>query len=230
MKKLYLCLALAIICLLLPGCGRGLNPAASQIYENAAGYQITLPDTWQILQENDTETVFAGPDGNITLTLSNDLGGVEYYSLEEINEMLAKNIAEALFSSYAVEKSQSGDIQCRQSYVCHKEDGQGYMLDILVYRQDPAIKYYAVFCLPLQMYRGEKPLIDDVFASFEQTKDAETLYALTQQRNEAAWAAEAEKMKAENGEGGDPQGDGSENANPENTNPENANPEGGDNR
>ncbi len=196
-KNCFYLLCIATLCLSLAGCG-GLDYAASQTYQNPAGYQIVLPDTWQILQENDTETVFGNAEGDISLTLVNDLGGVEYYSLEEINEMLAENIAANLFASYAVEDCQSQTDQCRQSYICHDAAGQGYVLDILVYRQDPAIKYYVIFCSPLQTYNEQKKLLDDIVHSFAQTADAETLYALAQQRNEAQSALENQDLENEN--------------------------------
>ncbi len=191
MKKIVLLILLTLAAVCLSACNKGsFSEADSQLYENPAGYQIRLPKDWTMESETETETVFLSANKDVSLVAINELGGVEYYSLAEISDMLADKISSELFSSYGTDAYQQEDQWCRQVYSCHTQAGDGYSLDIYTFRQNPAIQYYLVFCAPMSVYQQQKSVIDTIVASLTQTVDEEELYQLTQQRKEAAEAAE----------------------------------------
>ncbi|MEG1997904.1 MAG: hypothetical protein RR051_05630 [Clostridiales bacterium] len=190
MKKIMMILMAVLVIFTLTACGQnGLNESNSQLYQNEAGYQLAVPLTWKMESETLAETVFVSENAELSFVIINDLGSVEYYSLTEINDMLAEKIAAQLFTSYGQDAYSKDDTWCRQAFSGHDQAGESYVMDIYTYGKDPSINYYLVFCASTTVYDQQKAIIDDIIAGFDQTADAEELYQLISTRREAELAA-----------------------------------------
>ena len=182
---LLLCLLAAVCC----GCSSqlvGLADDETWQYENESGYALELPSSWHIGAETETETGFINDEGTVSLVIGNDLGTVEYYSLSEINDMLAKDITDEMFSSSSMEGHSTSKTDCNQVFNCKDTDGNMFTMDIYTYGKDPSIHYYLVFCAATPIFNQQSKLIEDIIDTFDQTKTADDLYQLITDRRIAA--------------------------------------------
>lgn len=196
MKKTAVILLSLILAAVWCGCSSqlvGLEDNETWEYENEAGYALELPSSWHIDSETETETSFVNDDATVSLVVDNNLGSVEYYSLSEINDMIAESVTDKMFVSSDVEESSESEIDCNQTFNCQDADGNMFTMEIYTYRKDPSVQYYLVFCAAAPVFNQQSKLIDDIKDSFSQTKSADELYQLiTDRRNQEAAAEETE--------------------------------------
>ena len=171
---LVLCLLILTSCATAPGLGK----METQLYTSLAGYHITLPAAWQLVEEEPQSAVFAAPEGDISLTIISELGGEAYYGLGEIADML---LAELAGSSIPWQISHTVvDMKEKLRLTALGEDAQGAEvgLDITILQPYPGMRYYLLFAAGYQAIARQEALIGDIGKSFGMDEGLPYLYAL----------------------------------------------------
>lgn len=189
-----LCLGLG---LLLSGCVQVAEPfdfyaLERQEYTSENGYSIQFPADWQLLEEDRENVTFISGDGKLSCTISLELGGIEVYSMEEVGEMLAERMGEQLFSSYTLGEADVDSATYRQLVQGETDSGEQLTADLNIYHKQQAVRYYMSFLCESGDYAQQRPLINAIQDSFENTLDTDELYQLMMERMEADALAEYE--------------------------------------
>lgn len=196
MKRTVL-LSLILLALLLGGCvsaDAGANANVPlQAYDSENGYTLDIPETWLKGEETGNQVAFGNEDNSIALTISSELGGVDYYSLEEIMEQLTDALTAQLFSDYEI----TADKNSASSYIriVDGSDAEGAHLVAVLYINQPyqTIRQYLLFVASGSAYTQNAELINKIIASFSTTLDEDQYLQLMTARRAAEQAAEEEE-------------------------------------
>ncbi|MCL2496779.1 MAG: hypothetical protein FWF04_05125 [Clostridiales bacterium] len=185
MKKIFLCLLIMGL-LTVTACfaGTRLYDTDTRIYANEAGYHMTLPADWLLLEEEEESSIFSAARGDISLTVFNELGGEAYYGLDEITDMLLANLPETGRPWKSGRVFTDTDERRRQLFTNIDKDGAMIYLDITVLQPYPGIRYYLLFAAGDAAYSTKDVLLNDIIASFAIDENVESLYALMMARRE----------------------------------------------
>ena len=175
----------------LGGCGK--QPEAPldfygmerQTYESENGYSVQFPADWVLLEEDLESTTFVSGDGSLSCTISCELGGVEYYSLEELGEMLLEDLGTEVFASSEAGDPVVDEATYRNQLTGETADGVSLAADVNVYRVQAGVRYYMTF-LTDEAYGDQQSMIDAILGSFRTTLHEEDLYQLMKERREEA--------------------------------------------
>ena len=69
------------------------NELPSRTYISDNGYSITVPQNWQENDISESTVEFCAEDNQLSLTITSEFGGVDYYSMREIKDQLTEIIA-----------------------------------------------------------------------------------------------------------------------------------------
>ncbi len=214
MKKYGLLFLILSLCVLAgSGCGRQDEFAALErtTYESEYGYSLEIPADWSS-REIDPAVVFYLPDGELSLSVSPELGGVEYYSMREVGEMLAENLAAATFAEYTAATAQVTEREAEPangaataepaSYeqTLQGTDAAGNALTLHFYIDSPCtgIRYYLIFLGATEAYDENAYIADGVIDSFTVTMTQDELYDLMMRVNQRGEYAPAPPAEDEN--------------------------------
>jgi len=188
MKKANKLLILLLICLLLCSCsanygGEGLvGQSAKDFALKEQGYSLTLPENWQQQQTKDEKTTsFLSDDGSIKLDIVCELGGVEYYSLAEVAQLLEDQLAKGMKNSEVVSTKDDDQKQYREVFACVDDQGRGVTYDISIIHPYNSLRYFLIFTSGTNNYQENSLLIDDIINSFKVTAGEEDMYAQIKQ-------------------------------------------------
>ena len=183
---------LLAVCLLAAGCGSGagrlqLSDLETKEYNNAEnGATITIPADWQVTSEDDTTTVFSNPDGSISFVLKWELGGMSYFSKEELAG-LAEDVCNSVLQNPEVYKNGGADVNA----VCDTA--------IIQYFND--VRYYLVAVTDAGTYGEYEDVFTQIANSFTCSLSEDEVYEKMNARNEAlAQQEQAEEQEPQNNE------------------------------
>jgi len=185
MKKLLL--SLLILSLLVVTACKGdarLQNMDTRVYSNVAGYHLTLPADWLLLEEEEESSIFSAAQGDISLTVFNELGGEAYYGLGEITDMLLAQLPETGRPWQSERLITDTDVKHRQLFNNIDGEGATVFLDITVRQPYPGIRYYLLFATSSATYDEKNALLNDILTSFVVDENRESLYALMKERRE----------------------------------------------
>lgn len=177
--------------ILLGACGSQPEPSLDfyalerQTYESENGYSIQFPADWVLLEEDLESTTFVSGDGSLSCTISCELGGVEYYSLEEIGDMLLESLATVVLASSEAGEPVVDEATYRNQLTGETVEGDPLTADVNVYRVQAGVRYYMTF-LTDGAYEEQQPMINAILGSFRTTMHEEDLYQLMKDRREEA--------------------------------------------
>ncbi len=201
-KKLLLLPGLLLLMLAcLAGCQSSeqarpsLYDAPTNVYEHQQiGAVLTLPDSWQILSEDEDSVVFLGEDGRLSLTLTWELGGYTYFSDEGLLDM-AENVAEQVLQQPEILQRLSGSLPGSNQLVTalgplrQQEQGAGEVYDkadaapadavceVMIFSPLAALRYYVITVADAETYEQNAALLGEIYASFYLNQTEDELYA-----------------------------------------------------
>lgn len=199
-KKLCILLMIAALCLL-AACGAPeLDDVATTVIDEE-DCSFTLPADWQSVEPVSANGVcsFRNAAGDLTLEVVRELGAMEYYSLDELGDMVAEDMAADLFAAEP-EREQRSE-KDRYSCLMQGTDAEGNALACRVdlYMPYPSAHYYLIYLATPEAYAANKKIADGILDGFTVTKSAEEMYQyIDEQRDEAAAAARDDEAEDEN--------------------------------
>lgn len=172
-----------------------LYDAPTNVYEHPQiGAVLTVPDSWQMLSEDDESVVFLGADGRLSLTVSWELGGYTYFSDEGLLDM-AEDVAEQILQQPEILQRISGSLPGKNQLVTAlgplqqptQSDGEVYdkaeqspadaVCEVMIFSPLPALRYYVITVADAETYEQNSALLGDIYASFYLNKNEDELYA-----------------------------------------------------
>lgn len=199
-KKLCILLIIAALCLL-TACGApDLDEVATTVIDEE-DCSFSLPADWERVEPISANGVcaFRNEAGDLNLEVVRELGAMEYYSLDELGDMVAEEMADDLFASEP-ERTQHGD---NDKYSCLMQgtdaDGGELVCRVDLYMPYPSAHYYLIYLATPEAYSANKKIADGILDGFTVTKSAEEMYQYIDEQRDAAAAAAREE--ATGGEG-----------------------------
>jgi len=192
MKHLSVALMLMLV-LFSAGCSVAFeDDSAAQettVYESPNGYNISIPLDWTVEDISREMTRFTSADGQIVATITTELGGVDYYDLDEQMELMQEKISQEVFQNCEISKEDSSD----KFYSCVFEgtDKNDAPAAVFLYCQQPYIgtRQYITFATSPYVYDENKSLIEMMVDSFAITFSEDEYLQLMRDRREADAAA-----------------------------------------
>lgn len=190
---LLLCLCLS---LLLSACTREELPALQKMspitYSHISGYEIQMPDAWTP-ETSDNGVQFLNPEGTIAINIISELGGMDFYSLDELMEMVVENLTQNgqdMQVEGSLDVADSG-YQRRQLISYTNAAEEKIYTDIWLYEPMAGIRYYIIISCGGDDYKDYSGMFDSVVQSFVFTGNSSEVYTLLN----LPWEELAEKMK-----------------------------------
>lgn len=202
MKKWW---AILLLIALLPlgGCAvafqNEFNDLDTQTIEHDAGYSLLLPADWILAEADDRGELYYSADGAVSLSLLRELGGVEYYSLQEVGDMLCEDIGSELFSVVEPGAGKVKDDVYRRIIGGEDKDGNPLVSDVCIFAPYVSVRYYLVFTAASATYEENRNVIDGIAGSFTITKSEEETFQYLEAEREAAATAEQAQPTDESG-------------------------------
>ena len=203
---------LLAVCLLAAGCGSGagrlqLSDLETKEYNNAEnGATITIPADWQVTSEDDTTTVFSNPDGSISFVLKWELGGMSYFSKEELAG-LAEDVCNSVLQNPEVYTSlELSRFDVAVKAVCTGTAKNGgadvnAVCDTAIIQYFNDVRYYLVAVTDAGTYGEYEDVFTQIANSFTCSLSEDEVYEKMNARNEAlAQQEQAEEQELQNNE------------------------------
>jgi len=183
-KKLLLGLNTLILLLALAGCDLSSNPALDELnpqtYNHLTGYSILVPQDWNLEEETDTTALFLDPEGSMALQIISEIGGMDYYSLDECADfakaMLAQSLNElSLKEDLSVRDKAKSRLQLWQG---REEDGN--LVQALAYTFHPydSMRYYVFLLAGGSDFQQYQKVFEAMISSFSINKPVDEIYEL----------------------------------------------------
>ncbi|MGI5824789.1 MAG: hypothetical protein ACOX7J_04375 [Bacillota bacterium] len=214
MKK-YLCLfEVCLLCLVisfaLTGCGSdepdlNLSELETVQYNNPHnGASVTVPADWEIISEDENGTVFSDADGTISFVLKWELGGMSYFSKEELAG-LAVDVAKATLKDAAVYESlelTKFDVAvkgvCTGTVADDAENSVNAVCDTAIIQYFHDVRYYLVAVTDAGTYAEYENVFTQIANSFTCSLSEDEVYEkINEQAAAMAEEAAKESIKAE---------------------------------
>jgi hypothetical protein len=190
MKKLYLYLMSSLLILTSCAFAPSLRNMETQSYASQAGYHITLPVAWQLVEEDGPSVIFAAPDNGVSLTIVSELGGEAYYGLDEITDMLLAQLPGSVVPWQAERAIIDKDDELRIQAQGEDESGAEITLDLTIFQPYPGMRYYLLFACGRAVAAKQVVLIGDIVKSFALDEDLPYLYTLMNEWREEEFVQE----------------------------------------
>lgn len=186
-KNKFLIGSILLICsgLLFSACGKDKVDRQVEVvqmvsYQNDDfGYEIQIPENWQVQSEADKAQVYAvSADNKLAFNLICELGGFNYYTPQD----LAETIAEKTTASFSDKKIVSAQAITKfpDSYRVivngTDENGVHTVVDVSLLQPIEGIHYYLIFSGGVDDYQSFLPQWEQMLDSFKNTKTAEEMY------------------------------------------------------
>ena len=162
------------------------NELPSRTYISDNGYSITVPQNWQENDISESTVEFCAEDNQLSLTITSEFGGVDYYSMREIKDQLTEIIAADLFKTYDITDDEGGTKYFHR--VLKGADLQGAKLVVDIYANQPflTIRHYMVIVASSKAYKTYENQIDELISSFTPTYTEDEYLLHMEERREAA--------------------------------------------
>lgn len=203
MKKLLpILLVLAVV--FAAGCSIDLGAESimlpRELYSSDNGYEMMVPSEWTEEKIAEEQVVFSAEDKQIAMSITTELGGVDYYSMRELKEQLAEEIGTAMFKSYQIVEENNGTKYFRVLLQGTDNNGAKITVDIFASQPYVTMRHYVVTVCASEIYASYSNMLDGMFESFTATMTEDEYLQLMTDRRTAA--AEAERNAANDGEPG----------------------------
>lgn len=190
MKRFWLAALAAALCLL-TACGAADLDEVETTVIDEEGFSLILPAAWERVEPVSEHGVcaFSGEEGELTLEIVSELGPMEYYSTEELGDMVSDSVSESLFA-----EEPDCDWRVSENKYTNVMRGQDASGEPLVCRLDlimpyPSVHYYLLYLAAEDAYQANRRVAAGILDSFTVTKSAEEMYQLIQERQAAEEAA-----------------------------------------
>ena len=199
-KKLCFLLIIAALCLF-AACGApDLDEVATTVTDEE-DCSFTLPADWQRVEPRSANGVcaFRNEAGDLSLEVVRELGAMEYYSPDELGDMVAEKMADEVFATEP-EREQRSD---KYKYSCLMQgtdaDGGELVCRVDLYMPYPSAHYYLIYLTTPEVYAANKKIADGILGGFTVTKSAEEMYQYIDEQRDAAAAAAREDAAGDEG-------------------------------
>lgn len=184
MKKHLLIVLLMLSLALFAACGGDKAEALTQELSSENGYSFAVPASWQA-EADGYDFVCSGLDGAVYLISRSELGGNNYYTLEEMADKLAAG-ADELGELETAATPLSGRDRLWRSY---KGAGEA-RVDVFICQPGAGVRFYLLFAVEEDGYASLKPQIESIIKSFSlDLSEVEYYQLLDERRAEQADAA-----------------------------------------
>ena len=158
---------------------------------------MTIPADWQQAEVKDedggyTLYQYESAEEDITLVIFAEMGGMEYYSLEEMGAMLCEELGTSLYSLDKLDTVENENRMYRAILRGTDMEGQNLVSDITIFSPYNSIRYYLLFTTSSSSYNAYDKIIDGIVDSFTMTLSAEESYQKVQELRDATSGAEEE--------------------------------------
>lgn len=176
--------ALLLAVFSLAGCGGEqltLQDMTATVYDHPTnGAELTLPADWQMLSENDEETVFADADNRISLGVARELGGFSYYSADGLAGLAEEVIGSVLSEAEILERRQLGKpenavLVTAAGKLADSEDEA--VCQVVVISPLSAVRYFVIVTAESDAFEEYQQVLCDVYATFMLNKTEDEIYA-----------------------------------------------------
>lgn len=161
---------------------------AMQTYDGSSGYSLILPADWVKGEETPDKVEFHDPENQIALSVSSELGGVDYYSMKEIKEQLIESMTEALFSQYEITDDKSAAKYFDVVIKGANKNNAKIAADIYAYQPYATMRHYLVIIASNEVFEEYAALIEEIKSSFTVSLNEEQYLQLMEERRTAARA------------------------------------------
>ena len=186
--------------------GPSLDRVETQTVEQE-NFQLTLPAAWTALEAEGEHVACAyqTADGRLQLQIMEEWGGMEYYSLDEVGDLLCQELSQALFAQDLAASLSAGEALSEQGnsqyYYCRTLSGQDAQGGELVCHVDvlapyASVRYYLIYTADKESFEQNKQIIRDVLPTFAMGKTAEEIYQIIEEERTKA-AEEAANQQEE---------------------------------
>lgn len=158
---------------------------AMQTYNGSSGYSLTLPADWVKGEETPDKVQFHDPENQIALSVSSELGGVDYYSMKEIKEQLIESMTKALFSHYEITDDKSGAKHFDVTIKGANKNNAKIAADIYAYQPYTTMRYYLVIIASNKVFEEYAAVIEEIKSSFTISLNQEQYLQLMEERRAA---------------------------------------------
>lgn len=192
---LYVLLISAVLCFAACGNqsenGLSLEDLETTEYTNAYnGAVITVPADWQVQNEDEDSTVFLSSDGKISYSVQWELGGMSYFSKEELAG-LAFDICGSVLTEpqiYGSWKLSDFDVAVKVAATGTTKDKTGKSVnavcDVSVIQYFNDVRYYLVVATDTATYAEYENLFMDIPESFSVSLTEDEVYEKMNMQNE----------------------------------------------
>lgn len=166
-----------------------LAKMSPQEYAHISGYQITVPNSWQPAAQTAIGVYFLDEEKRISLNIISEMGGVDFYSPEELGQMVVERLEE-VFSQLQVEQIlRVRDKNTQYSLLLTGENSAGERVVNTLWLYEPlnGIRYYLIFSCGGDDYNEYARVFEDVIRSFRfDDREEEVLSLLNLSEEELA--------------------------------------------
>lgn len=208
--RLFLVLAMLAAASFMAGCGN--NSGALQLadletveYNNPQnGATITIPADWQVQSEDDGATVFSNPDGSISFVLKWELGGMSYFSKEELAGLAEDVCSNALENSQVYTSLELRHFDVAVKAVCsgtvkNGEAEVNAVCDTAIIQYFNDVRYYLVAITDAETYAEYEDVFTQIANSFDCSLTEDEVYEKMNEHNEALAEQQASEEQQSGG-------------------------------
>ncbi|MDR2712703.1 MAG: hypothetical protein LBB91_06265 [Clostridiales bacterium] len=183
-RKLLTVIIALIIVLVLNGCDLYNNPALNELnpqtYSHLTGYSISVPEDWNLEEETGTTAVFLDPEGSMALQIVSEIGGMDYYSLDECAGFARQMLDQSLTELSLVEDLPVRDKAKSRLQLWQGQDEDGYLAQVLAYTFHPydSLRYYVFLLAGGSDFQQYQKVFEAMISSFQLSKPIDEIYEL----------------------------------------------------
>jgi len=182
-RKYITIIFVCLVCLcFMTACGENtisLSSLSPHTYTHVSGYDIDIPELWQAETSSDG-VYFINEDNTVAINIISELGGMSFYSPEELMELVTEEITEGMTDVSVIENIDVREpkYQTRQAIRYLNNANEYIANDIWLYEPMAGIRYYIVASCQGDMYEQYRQLFTDIVDSFVFTGNNTEVYEL----------------------------------------------------
>ena len=180
MKKLLIAIFILALLPLCAGCAKPFAGTETVKYKHPTGYEITLPASWQIEQDDPRAVFFLSEDGGISINIITELAGFNFYSMEELGDLVFEFLQSEItgLKQDSVLSVSDKKTQYRQVLSGPLPDGDEVFLDVFIYAPMNSVRYYVILSAGKDDFSLSSKLFTDIIKSFKLYKTQDEIYEL----------------------------------------------------
>jgi hypothetical protein len=207
LRVLLIFVCSAALLLILSGCENSseinLSDLSTVEYNNPNnGATITVPAEWQVVSEDENSTMFTSEDGTVSFIIKWELGGMSYFSKEELAGLAADVCNATLDNGSVYESLELTKFDVAVKAICtgtvNDESGNAVnaVCDTAIIQYFNDVRYYLVAVTDAGTYDQYQKVFTQIANSFSCSLSEDEVYEKMNQQTEAM--AEAEMNNSQN--------------------------------